>query len=266
MTPEALRSRWVREEVNSALNQVRRGRMHAVIPVVAMPVDEDEVPPLWAALQRYDATVDYDRALAGLCRAIGLAVPSVQPSSPPPMSPPFPETPAIMPAPTTPQPAASAPTAGSRPNGGVILRRALIAWVISFVIIYAVFSLGLFRPVFAGAQYLATFVVIYLATVVAVIVGLVSNQSARLPVADAQPMSSSLPPVRPVVVGWNGRPSYPWLLLAVLVTVGSVVEAVLLLQGPQYYSNLTLSRAFRNPVFRPRGAILAEGTMPLSPL
>src|SRR6476646_7630994 len=44
MTPDALRSRWVQAEVNAALNQVRKGRMLGVIPVMAKPCDDGDIP------------------------------------------------------------------------------------------------------------------------------------------------------------------------------------------------------------------------------
>src|SRR5262249_3615273 len=59
MTPAAIASVWVQEEVNAALNQVRKGRMRGVIPVVAQAVDEAQIPVLWDSLHRYDAPSDY---------------------------------------------------------------------------------------------------------------------------------------------------------------------------------------------------------------
>lgn len=83
MTPDALRSPWVQSEVNAAYHQVNSGRMLGIIPVVAAPCDERDIPLLWANLQRYDATHDSHAALAGLLHALGLAIPSsVLPSAP----------------------------------------------------------------------------------------------------------------------------------------------------------------------------------------
>ncbi|HEY7975965.1 MAG TPA: SUMF1/EgtB/PvdO family nonheme iron enzyme [Ktedonobacterales bacterium] len=84
MTPDALRSPWVQAEVNAALNQVRKGRMLGVIPVVARPCADGEIPPLLDTLHRYDATSDYAPARDGLLRAIGLAAPlaAAQPPAP----------------------------------------------------------------------------------------------------------------------------------------------------------------------------------------
>lgn len=72
MTPESLKSPWVQAEVDAALHQYRAGRMLGVIPFVAQACDEREIPPLWAPLYRYDATREYQNALAGLLCALGL--------------------------------------------------------------------------------------------------------------------------------------------------------------------------------------------------
>src|SRR5690349_19554389 len=62
MTPDALRSPWVQAEVNAALHQLRQGRMLGVIPLVAQPCDDADIPPLWAPLHRYDITKGYETA------------------------------------------------------------------------------------------------------------------------------------------------------------------------------------------------------------
>jgi hypothetical protein len=80
MTPDALRSTWVQQEVNAALYQVNFSRMLGVIPFMAQACDERDIPPLWAHLHRYDATRDYASALAGLLHALSL---SSSPSSRP---------------------------------------------------------------------------------------------------------------------------------------------------------------------------------------
>jgi hypothetical protein len=72
-TPASLASPWVQREVNVALNEQTAGRMLGVIPVVMQPCREQDFPMLWRTLQRYDATRDYQRAVAALCAALGLA-------------------------------------------------------------------------------------------------------------------------------------------------------------------------------------------------
>jgi hypothetical protein len=79
MTPDAIKSTWVRAEVNAAISQVNAGRMLGVIPVVAMACDESDIPLLWANLQRYDATRDYQAAVAGLLHAFGVTSPGQAP-------------------------------------------------------------------------------------------------------------------------------------------------------------------------------------------
>lgn len=81
MTPAALKSPWVQAEVNAALNQVRKGRMFGVVPIVALPCDDVDIPPLLDALHRYDATSAYEPARDGLLRALNLALPAT--STPP---------------------------------------------------------------------------------------------------------------------------------------------------------------------------------------
>jgi hypothetical protein len=74
MTPDALRSPWVQREVDPALHQVLLGRMLGIIPIVAAPCEEGDIPLLWVNLQRYDATNDAEQAFAGVLRALGLGV------------------------------------------------------------------------------------------------------------------------------------------------------------------------------------------------
>ncbi len=95
-TPDALRAPWVRTEVNAALNMSLQGRMRGVIPVLARVCDPDDVPALWSTLHRYDATRDYNAALAGLVHALGLSAPAVMP-----LAAPIPSAPATPTAHTT---------------------------------------------------------------------------------------------------------------------------------------------------------------------
>jgi hypothetical protein len=81
MTPESLRSPWVQTEVNAALNQVRKERMRGVIPLMAKPCADEDIPPLLDALHRYDATHGYVPACVGLLHALGLPVPGIPAST-----------------------------------------------------------------------------------------------------------------------------------------------------------------------------------------
>lgn len=72
LTPNAIASSYVQEEVYTALHRVHQGYMSDVIPVLAAPCMPGTIPPQWDTRHRYDATQDYDSALEGLLRAVGL--------------------------------------------------------------------------------------------------------------------------------------------------------------------------------------------------
>jgi Restriction endonuclease/TIR domain len=80
MTPASLASEWVRLEVDTAIAEHRAGRMLGVIPFVMLPCKDTDIPHLWRTFQRYDATKDYEVALDGLLRAMGLSLPSTSPA------------------------------------------------------------------------------------------------------------------------------------------------------------------------------------------
>ena len=75
LTPDALASTFVRREVNAALLLYDRGKLAGVVPVLAKPCDPDTIPPLWAELQRVDATHDYDQAVIDLLGAFASTLP-----------------------------------------------------------------------------------------------------------------------------------------------------------------------------------------------
>lgn len=70
MTPDSLQSSWVETEVNAALSLVKHGRMRGVIPIVARPCNESDIPAIWAVLHRYDAVRDYQATLSELLSLI----------------------------------------------------------------------------------------------------------------------------------------------------------------------------------------------------
>jgi hypothetical protein len=72
MSPDALTSKWVTQEVNAALARWQQGFMRGVVPIMARHCNPREIPPLWTTLHRYDATQDYGDALQGLLRTLGL--------------------------------------------------------------------------------------------------------------------------------------------------------------------------------------------------
>lgn len=69
-TPEALASAWVNLEVNTALNRVGSGTMRGVIRLVVQPHPAATTPLLWTTLRAYDATVDFEGAVATMLAAI----------------------------------------------------------------------------------------------------------------------------------------------------------------------------------------------------
>ena len=73
LTPNAIESDYVRDEVFTALHRVKQGFMRDVIPLLAAQCPPGSIPPLWDARQRYDATQNYSAALAGILNAIGLS-------------------------------------------------------------------------------------------------------------------------------------------------------------------------------------------------
>jgi toxoflavin biosynthesis protein ToxD len=78
LTPAAIASPEVQDEVSTALRLVQQGTLHAVIPVLAAPCAPGTIPPEWEVGHRYDATQDYLAAMTGILSAIGLS-----PTAPP---------------------------------------------------------------------------------------------------------------------------------------------------------------------------------------
>jgi hypothetical protein len=75
MTPESVASERVREEVNTAINEVKARRMLGVIPIVMAPTPDEAMPALWRHWTRYDATEDYEAARDKLLHALDLTLP-----------------------------------------------------------------------------------------------------------------------------------------------------------------------------------------------
>lgn len=72
-TPASLSSPAVRFEVDAAINLEWQKRIKGVIPIVAASCNSDEIPVTWAILHHYDATKNYQSALQGLLKAIGIS-------------------------------------------------------------------------------------------------------------------------------------------------------------------------------------------------
>lgn len=73
LSPSALASQWVPEEMNAAMVRYKQGFMRAPIVVVAEPVSLRDIPALWTAYNRIDATTNYSQALQQLVTALGIA-------------------------------------------------------------------------------------------------------------------------------------------------------------------------------------------------
>ena len=99
LTPHAIASQWVNDEMNAALNRRKQGFIRGVLPLLTAPCAPGSIPPLWDALHRYDATRDYRGALASILRVVqatGQSIP--EPSLIPSGSWPLPGEPAPTPA------------------------------------------------------------------------------------------------------------------------------------------------------------------------
>lgn len=87
LTPNAIESEYVCEEVYTGLNLVKKHHMHDVIPILATSCAPGTIPPQWDVRHRYDATQDYNAGLTGLLKALGLTgrrtqeIPTTSPTS-----------------------------------------------------------------------------------------------------------------------------------------------------------------------------------------
>ena len=70
LTPRAVQSQWVRQEVSAAVAMERRGRLQ-IIPV---DVENCEIPPLWDAYQKVSLRDGYEAGIDKLRRAVGVTL------------------------------------------------------------------------------------------------------------------------------------------------------------------------------------------------
>ena len=89
LTPDAIKSPWVQQEVNAAITRANQKLMRPPIIVMAKPCAPAEIPPLWTVYHRHDATQNYATTLAKVIQEIG----SDKPPYPPPVIPPQPAKP-----------------------------------------------------------------------------------------------------------------------------------------------------------------------------
>jgi hypothetical protein len=71
-TPEACHSKRIQFLMQAALYMVRQERMKGALRVIATPSKAQEVPVTWNALQQFDTSKDYSRALAGVLIAMNM--------------------------------------------------------------------------------------------------------------------------------------------------------------------------------------------------
>jgi formylglycine-generating enzyme required for sulfatase activity len=84
LTPSAMASKWVKIEVNAAINRREKGLMRGVLPVLASPIAHDAMPPVWDNLHHYDAVANYSGEMVRLIKTLGLSgAPAEQPQAQP---------------------------------------------------------------------------------------------------------------------------------------------------------------------------------------
>jgi hypothetical protein len=109
LTPDALASTWVQQEIYAANRLRHDGRIEEILPIQARAVDNRAIPPLWGVYNIFDATRDYASARDGLLRALGLTL--AQPAAP---------AQASAPSNVGAQPAAPATTPARTPDSSVV--------------------------------------------------------------------------------------------------------------------------------------------------
>ena len=97
LTPDALASQWVPDEMDAALVRYKQGFMRSPVIVMAKRVPLQDIPGLWTTYNRIDATTNYDLSLPTIAHALGLTLPS----------PPKPATPVVIPTSKATPPAAT---------------------------------------------------------------------------------------------------------------------------------------------------------------
>jgi formylglycine-generating enzyme required for sulfatase activity len=72
LSPAALASPWVRQEVDAANRLKHQGQIHDLVFVMSSSVNHRELPPLWGVYNIFDATNGYAQARAHVLKAVGL--------------------------------------------------------------------------------------------------------------------------------------------------------------------------------------------------
>jgi hypothetical protein len=144
LSPAALNSHWVPDEMNAAIIRYKQGFMKPPIVVTVTAVPLQDIPGLWTAYGRIDATHNYDAALPHVLRAIAPSI-ATRPSP----AIPQPEVP-----PTVPQPRQSRQDRPPRllpphlhrvPGSRRTLVFTLAAAVLAVALVVAIFSNGFLK-------------------------------------------------------------------------------------------------------------------------
>jgi outer membrane protein assembly factor BamB len=74
LSPDAIKSPWVQQEVGAAITRSNQGLMRPPIIIEAHDTPVATIPPLWTVYHRYNALSSYQDALDGVAGELGLAV------------------------------------------------------------------------------------------------------------------------------------------------------------------------------------------------
>jgi hypothetical protein len=72
LTPTAIVSPWVQQEMNMAIFRANQGKMRSPIVVIGQSMAVEDIPPLWSGYTQYDAVQDSSGALAKLAKDLHL--------------------------------------------------------------------------------------------------------------------------------------------------------------------------------------------------
>jgi hypothetical protein len=135
LTPIALASKWVPDEMAAAIDRSKKGLMREPVVVLAKPVRVADIPPLWNNYHRVDMTIDYNGNLPKLMRLLTLPTapyipkpvtrPAPQPIAPV-ATPPATSKPEAGPIPQPIAPVVSPPKATTPPNAPKVSHRNLL--------------------------------------------------------------------------------------------------------------------------------------------
>ncbi len=76
LSPAAIASQWVPDEMNAAIVRAKQGYMYSPLVVQYGNVSTRDIPGLWTTYQRIDATNDYTSALSRILKALDLKQPT----------------------------------------------------------------------------------------------------------------------------------------------------------------------------------------------